>query len=288
MKKYTIKVPAKINLTLDVLGAENGYHQIDSLVASISVYDTITVKKRTDGKITITNKGLPIDCPIIDNNAYKAGKLFIDTFGTTGVDIIIDKRIPIGGGLGGSSADIAGVLNALNVLYEINGDMAPLASDLGSDSTYMLTGGYAVIQNRGEQVYSKDIDKRIYFLLITENAQISARNCYKKFDQKKKFFEPATKQAVEELYQGDLESAMKYFKNDLYLSACDLLPIVKINVYNLEKAGVKRTLLAGSGPTVAGIFESKKERDKVYKKLVGLYGKNLIKAQTVIPKNKDI
>ena len=97
MKKYTIKVPAKINLTLDVLGAENGYHQIDSLVASISVYDTITVKKRTDGKITITNKGLPIDCPIIENNAYQAGKLFIDTFGTPGVDIIIDDYMKISG-----------------------------------------------------------------------------------------------------------------------------------------------------------------------------------------------
>ncbi|MBE5734061.1 MAG: 4-(cytidine 5'-diphospho)-2-C-methyl-D-erythritol kinase [Clostridiales bacterium] len=285
MKKITVKVPAKINLTLDVLGAKNGYHQISSLVASIDVYDTITAKKRTDGKITVLNKGLPVDCPIIENNAYKASKLFIDTFGTYGVDIIIDKKIPVGGGLGGSSADIAGVLNALNALYEINGDMSPLASDLGSDATYMLSGGYAVIKNRGEQVEKKDIDKKIYLLLITENGQISARNAYKKFDQKKKFFEPSTDLAVDALYQGDFESAKTHFKNDLYQSACELLPAVKNNVYNLQKAGANTTLLAGSGPTVLGIFGNKNERDVVYKKLIGLYGENLIKAQTVIPKN---
>ncbi|MBQ7236411.1 MAG: 4-(cytidine 5'-diphospho)-2-C-methyl-D-erythritol kinase [Clostridia bacterium] len=285
MKKVTVKVPAKINLTLDVLGVKDGYHELNSLVASINLFDEITIKPRTDGKITLLNKGIVVDCPIIENNAYKAAKLFIDTFGTYGVDIIVNKSIPVAGGLGGSSADIAGVLNALNVLYEINGDMSPLAGDLGSDSTYMLTGGYAVIKGRGDQVEIKDIDKKVYILVITEPAEISARNCYKKFDQKKKSFKPTTEKASTALHEGDLLSALPHLKNDLYLAAVDLVPNIKHNVFNLLKAGANTALLAGSGPSVFGVFLDKKSRDVAYKKLVGLYGDNLIKAETVVPEN---
>ena len=285
MKKVTVKIPAKINLTLDVLGVKDGYHELNSLVASINIYDVITVKPRNDGKITLQNKGLPVDCPIIENNAYKAAKLFLDTFGTYGVDITVDKSIPVAGGLGGSSADIAGVLNALNALYGVNGDMSPLAGDLGSDSTYMLTGGYAVIKGRGDVVENQDIDKKVYLLLITEPAEISARNCYKKFDQKKKSFEPTTEKAVTAMHEGDLISAIPHLKNDLYQVAAELVPNIKFNVFNLNKAGAKTALLAGSGPTVFGVFADKKSRDAAYKKLTGLYGNNLLKAETVVPEN---
>ena len=285
MKKVMVKIPAKINLTLDIVGVTDGYHELNSLVASVNIYDKITVNARNDAKITLTMKGLPVDCPIIENNAYKAAKLFIDTFATFGVDITVEKNIPIGGGLGGSSADIAGVLNALNILFGINGDMAPLASDLGSDSTYMLEGGFAVLKGRGDEVEKIDADRKLFVLIITEDAIISARNCYKKFDQKKKFFAGCTKDAMTALYQGDLESFYPLLKNDLKDASCDFVPNIKHNLFALVKSGAKTALLAGSGPSCFGLYENKKQRDKAYKKLVGLYGKNIIKAQTVINDN---
>ena len=128
MRKVKVKVPAKVNLTLDVLGLDGGYHSLKSFVASVNVFDTITVKARRDGKITLENRGVDVGCDITDNNAYKGAKSFIDTFGTCGVDIVIDKKIPVGGGLGGSSADIAGVLNALNRLFETDMNMEELAA----------------------------------------------------------------------------------------------------------------------------------------------------------------
>jgi 4-diphosphocytidyl-2-C-methyl-D-erythritol kinase len=76
MKKFTIKVPAKINLTLDVVGVDGKYHNIESLVTSVNVYDTVTVSRRRDGRITVDMRGIPVDCEICDNNAYKAAKLF--------------------------------------------------------------------------------------------------------------------------------------------------------------------------------------------------------------------
>lgn len=282
MKKVTVRVPAKLNLTLDVLGVNGNYHDIESLVASINVYDYITAKKRSDGKITLEMKGLLVDCPTVENNAYKTAKLFIDTFGVTGVDLVVEKNIPVAGGLGGSSADIAGTLNALNLLYELNGEIEALACDMGSDAPYMLNGGYAVMRGRGEIVEYSDADRKIYVLLITENAAITARNCYKKFDQKKKLYVPCTEQAERALYQGDLDELFPLLKNDLGATACDLVPQLKHHLYALKRAGAENALVAGSGPTVYGVFKDKKSRDKAYKKLFGLYGKNLIKAETVV------
>lgn len=287
MKKVTVKVPAKINLTLDILGVNNGYHDIESLVGSIDVYDTITVSERKDGKINLVMKGRPVDCLIYDNNAYKASKAFIEKYGVAGVDVVIDKKIPVAGGLGGSSADIAGVLNALKILYQIDDDMSFLAGELGSDAIYMLTGGYAVLKGRGEKVEKTDADRTIYLLLITDDKIISARNCYKRFDQKKKKYEGVTENAKRKLYQGDLQGLFPLLKNDLLESAVDLVPTIKNNLFALEKAGAPKVLLAGSGPTVYGLFFDKKERDNAYKKLKGLYGDDVIKAQTVVPNKSD-
>lgn len=285
MKKVTVKVPAKINLTLDVLGTVDGYHAINSLVASINLFDVVTVCARKDGKITLTEKGIKVDCPIIENNAYKAARSFMDIFGTFGVDIIIDKKIPIGGGLGGSSADIAGVLNAMNILYGINGEMFPLACDLGSDAPYMLKGGYAIMKGRGDEVEQQDIDRKLYLNVITIDKEISARKCYQLFDENKKLYDSTTDFAVKEMFQGDSKEACKYFKNDLQDVAVQMVDEIKHNLYNHQKSGANVAIIAGSGPSTLGIFDSKLERDKAFNTLKLLYGNSLLKAETVVSKN---
>lgn len=284
MKKVKIKVPAKVNLTLDVLGLDGGYHSLKSLVASVSVFDTITVKSRRDGKITLVNKGVDVGCEITDNNAFKSAKSFMDTFGTSGVDVIVDKNIPVGGGLGGSSADIAGVLNAMKELYGVNDDMHPLACSLGSDAPYMLKGGFAVIEGRGEQIKELDIDKKLYLLIITSDKIISARKCYQVFDEKEKIQKSTTDSAVKNLIKGDVQSAFKYFKNDLENTAIELVDEIKYNIYNLKKAGADVAMVTGSGPSVVGIFEDDAKRDETYTALKLLYGKDIFKAETVIKK----
>ena len=123
MKKF--KAYAKINLSLNITGTENGYHMLDSVVTTIDVFDTISVRKRKDDKITLTMKGVGANLLLDErqNNAYKAAALFKQTFDTKGMDITVVKRIPLGGGLGGSSADVAGVLNALKQLFKIEKDV---------------------------------------------------------------------------------------------------------------------------------------------------------------------
>jgi 4-diphosphocytidyl-2-C-methyl-D-erythritol kinase len=268
-----------------VLGVQDGYHLIKSLVASVNIYDTITVSARRDGKITLVNKGIDVGCDILDNNAYKAAKSVRDIFGTNGVDIVIDKKIPVGGGLGGSSADTAGVLNAMNVLYGINGNMEPLACDLGSDTPYMLYGGFAVMKGRGDEVIKKESDKKLYLVIITSEKGISARKCYQLFDEKENTFTSTTDKAVKNLFGGETGSAFKYFKNDLQDSAIELNEEIKYNLYNLKKSGAEVAMIAGSGPSVFAVFDDASKRDKTFNALKLLYGNNIIKAETVVNKN---
>ena len=282
MKKITVKIPAKINLTLDVLGVSGKYHDIKSLIASINVFDAITISERKDNRITLTCKGRPIGCNIADNNAYKTAKLFKENYSVKGVDITIQKNIPVGGGLGGSSADVAGVLLGMKALFNVNAKLEPLANELGSDCLFMLSGGYGVMSGRGDVVEKKSFDKVFPLLLITEKGMISARNAYKRYDEEGKSFLPSTDTAVRALEEGKEEEFYNALDNHLESSAKALMPDLEFNLGALKKAGAKVAHTTGSGPTVFGIFSSTRERNLAYNKLKPLFGDALIKAETLV------
>ncbi len=281
MKKTTIKVPAKINLTLDVLGLKDGYHALQSLVCSVDVYDTVTVKRRKDGNISLKSKGYDPKCDLYSNNAYKSAKLFRETFGTTGVDIIINKKIPVGGGMGGSSADVAGVLNGMKAVYEIPFDMEETANKLGSDTAYMLKGGWAIMSGRGETVEFLDIDKTLYFIIIPESESVSSKHSYQKFDMMKKKYPPCTKSVVEALKSGNEQEFYGLAKNDLTMASSHFVDKIEFNLTALKKAGAPLALMTGSGSATVGVFFNKEQRNKTLKALKPLYKKALIKAKTV-------
>lgn len=281
MKKYSLKVPAKLNFTLDVLGVEGKFHNIESLVASVNVFDAITLLKRKDGKITVTMRGLPVDCDLLDNNAYKAAKLFKEKFSTSGVDIIIDKNIPVGGGMGGSSADIAGTLLGMKTLFEKDVDLIPLASELGSDAAYMLDGGWAIISGRGEKVKKEKIENKFYLLIITEEKSISARQCYKKFDELGFSYKPCTASAIKSLKSGDVDKFLTLIKNDLMKASCEYVENVDFNVKALLRGGAKAAIMTGSGSATFGVYKTQEERDASYKKLKPLFEDKLLKAETI-------
>ena len=120
METVRVNAHAKINLTLDVVGAEGGYHALDSLVATVALRDRIAATRRRDGRIVLHMHGMGCErIPPARNNAVLAAEQFVAAFHTTGADISVYKKIPVGGGFGGSSADAAGVLRALAALYGI-------------------------------------------------------------------------------------------------------------------------------------------------------------------------
>ena len=281
MKKVKIEQSAKINLTLDVLGVTGGYHDIESLVTSIDLLDKIVVKARKDKKVTLKTLGIPTRCAVTENNAYKTARAFIKEFSTNGVDITIKKRIPVGAGLGGSSADVAGVLIAMEKLYKTGGDLSKIATEMGSDCNYMLKGGFAVISGRGEKVKEIDFGKKLYFLIVDNKDLISARKSYNKYDELGKTYPPCTKKAVGALISGDFDAFERVIKNDLYDASSTFSKAISGSVYALKEAGAKNALMTGSGSATFAVFSSARERNKVYNALKKIFKERLIKAKSI-------
>ena len=257
--KIRTKAYAKINLSLNVYNAENGYHNLDSVVCTIDLYDEITVSKRKDDKINLVMRGIGEDVLSgTDNNAYKAAKLFKETFGVGGADIKIIKNIPLAGGLGGSSADIAGVLNALKELYQIEEDVKPLADKLGSDSGYLLTGGYARITGRGEIVNPISSNLELWVVLCFSESGVNTADCFKKYDQMATSVKPSNNDALTlALENGDLEGASKEIANDLGAPAISLCDEMKDNLNALKELSPLCASVSGSGATTFAIFQTK-------------------------------
>ena len=281
MKKFTVKIPAKINLTLDIKGKKGKYHLLESLVTSINVFDTITVKRRKDLCINISTCGIPVGCSVEQNNAYLVAQAFKKKFCTTGVDIKIEKHIPVGGGLGGSSADIAGVIIAMSKIFNITEDLSTFASKFGSDSTYMMCGGYAIMSGRGEKIeFLPKTNNELYFLCVASNKSLSSRECFNAFDKEKnKKKSNNTQMAKEYFLKEDVENLINCFNNDLYQVAKNLVPEIEENFCCLSKIG--KANMTGSGTVTYATFKEKKQRDKAYKKLEPIFGENLIKAQNI-------
>lgn len=263
MKTVKIKAYAKLNLTLEITGVEKGYHLLDSLVTSVDLFDLVVVKPRKDRLSGITMHGLGSEeISPEQNNALKAAEAFSATFGTNGANITVYKNIPIGAGLGGSSADVSGVLNGMAQLYGVEDKAAlkRLADSLGSDTGYMLTGGFARMQGRGELVTPLQLSNDLHFLLLCPDGGVSSGACYKKYDELPKTLEwreSATEGCIAALERNDLESAGRYATNDLYVAATHLNSDVERAYEAAKSFAPLGTVMTGSGSCVAALFETR-------------------------------
>ncbi len=278
MRKTTLKIPLKINLVLDVTGTLNGYHTLNSVVTAINVYDKIKLKKRRDDKIRLYQRGARADCVLLEHTAYKTAKNFSGQFKTKGVDIIIKKKIGAGGGLGGSSADIAGVAIGMNELYQTDADLYKFVTALGSDTAYMLKNGWAMLKGFGEQVESFNTNVKLYFNLFVSGIVSSSKKVYSKLDELKLCLQPQAEQMKKTLIEGDGEKAIKLIKNDLTEPAIKLNPDIEKTLLLLED---EQAFMTGSGSTIVTVHLSKAERDSVTKKHKKAFKGKIIKAESI-------
>lgn len=260
MDYVRVKARAKINLSLDITGISGGYHDLDSVVATIDIYDLITVKKRKKDKLVkIFMHGMDSEnIPYERNNAVKAAELFISEFGVCGADITVYKNIPMGAGLGGSSADVAGVLNALKILHGVEDDrkIKDIADSLGSDCGYMLTGGYARITGRGEKVRPIDGKLKLNLLLLVPRTPVSTSECFRAYDGINCRTAPSGDKAEAAILNGDLQALGKSLSNALLPAAAHLNGEIIRAVEELYSFAPLGVCMTGSGSCVYALFEN--------------------------------
>ncbi len=287
MDTVKLKSYAKINLALEVLGVENGYHNIESLVTNIDLFDVLTVKRRKGKFSVVKMHGMGSESiPPEENNALKAAEAFSQTFGTDGADIAISKNIPIGAGLGGSSADVVGVLNGMARLYGVDdrNKLKSLADSLGSDTGYMLNGGWAVMAGRGEKVTPQDLTNKLHFLLLCPKTSVSSKACYQMYDtlpRTLEWRENATQACISALQRNDLNGIGRYLTNDLFAASAHLNPDVlkaKEECLSFSPLGA---VMTGSGSGVLALFPNREFCEWAKSRYRGKFAAYVV--ETIVP-----
>ena len=179
---------AKVNLTLDVLDKRpDGYHNLKSVMQTISIRDDVEIDVDTDQpwKMSCTMEGVPTN---EKNLAWKAAKVFFENTGlsTTGLEIRINKRIPMGSGLGGGSADAAAVLRALNRHYDNPLSifaLAEIGALVGSDVPFCVVGGTAMVEGRGERLRKLPDMPDCCFVICRPDFACSTPELYRQLDE---------------------------------------------------------------------------------------------------------
>ncbi len=253
MKQIKIQCPAKVNLTLKVVGKrEDGFHNIDSVMQTISLFDYLTISIENSNKTEILLSGNSDKIPYDENNlVYKAVNLFLSQLENQNykISIYIEKNIPVAAGLAGGSTDAAGVLYGLNKLLNeplSREKLHELCAQLGSDLNLCLEGGRQKTSGRGEILEQLPFEDFKISLIKPNNLGISAKEAYTKFSQK----------------DGSKDS----FVNDLEWAVFDDY----IELQNIKKQ-YPNAIMSGSGPTYFGIDMNFTQQD-------GYWVKNNLKA----------
>jgi len=249
------QAPAKLNLTLDVLGRrEDGYHTLDTLMQSVRLYDTVQIKE--EKSTCVRFYGLRVG-PV--NTVTKAIDAYREASGVNqGVHVIVNKRIPTRAGMGGGSADAAAVLLGMQALYGAlsREQLFEAALRVGADVPYCLNGGLCRAQGIGEQLTPLN-SMHLSFLVVKPEKGVGTKQLFQNLQMP--VVHPDTQTALEAIEQRDAALLGTCLGNALEEAAVGLLPeIARIKERMLQK-GALGASMTGSGSAVFGLFANKKE-----------------------------
>lgn len=262
-----IKATAKINLGLDVIRKrEDGYHDVRMIMQMTGMYDRIVLypKRGRSGIELRTN--LPY-IPTNENNlAFKAAKLLMDEFDVTdGLEINLQKFIPVAAGLAGGSTDAAAVLKAVNKIFRLDLDDAQLmerGARLGADIPYCLLGGTALAEGIGEKLTPLPDMPDCRILLAKPPISVSTRDVYGALRADEIEKHPDIDGMIDAIREGDLRGVTDRLANVLEDVTAPTRPIIGKMEQEMKDAGALSAIMSGSGPTVFGIFDENADAEK--------------------------
>ncbi|MEA4831440.1 MAG: 4-(cytidine 5'-diphospho)-2-C-methyl-D-erythritol kinase [Oscillospiraceae bacterium] len=273
MKKQElfIKAPAKINLSLLLTGRRaDGYHLISSVMQLVSLYDTITIQKRTASGIEIITESPLIPCGE-KNTCYKAAASYFKTAGidNAGISINIKKMIPESAGLAGGSSDAAAVIKGLERIYgAFEGDhrkLNEIALSIGADVPFCMNylSSCCICEGIGEIMTPVSRNKqmtKIYAVIAKKTRGLSTPSVYARYDALNK---PATSERDAKLHaemlahavsEGEPRDIAALLKNELYEAAICIKPEIACLIGSMMSLGALGASMSGSGSAVFGIF----------------------------------
>lgn len=246
MGEIKVKIYSKINPFLSIEGEENGYHKLDTVFVSVSLYDEIKVVPADETRVFIDYEERN------ETNAYKAVMLMKE-LGGYDVEVYIKRGILSGGGVGASSADAAGVMRAMCYLYDIDIDEETLIAEarkIGSDVPYMLKGGWARLRGTGEELEFFDAPTGEEVLLAVKG-EVNTGECFARYDQNPVEHIPAD-EFTSIVKEKGLNGISEHCFNALTEPAVSINEGVAVALKVMRESGLTCSM-SGSGATVWGV-----------------------------------
>lgn len=266
------KAPAKINLTLDVLHKRpDGFHEVEMIMTTVDLADRVWLRPSNDGHINmkVSERFVPNDRK---NLAYQAADLLRRKYGIRdGVEITLDKKIPVAAGLAGGSSDAAATLRGLNRLWKLQlsaDELAEIGSKIGSDVSFCVHGGTALAKGRGEQIEHLPAPPNCWVILAKPSISVSTADIYRNLDVNS-IQHPDTAGMLEALHSGDYPKMCASLGNVLEPVTMKLHPQVVVLKEKMEQFGADAVLMSGSGPTVFGFVRQEARVSRIYNGLKG-------------------
>lgn len=271
--RISVKAPAKINLTLDVLAKRpDGYHEVEMVMTTVDLADRVDLTLREDGQITLDCSAsfVPDD---IRNHAYKAAVLLKERYQVTqGVHLYIDKQIPVAAGLAGGSSDAAAALRGLNQLWGLQltqDQLAELGAEIGSDVPFCVYGGTALAKGRGEQIVHLGAPAPCWVILAKPPVGVSTADVYGQLRLDEIEQHPRTVQMLRAIEEQNFSLMCRSLGNVLESVTMNLQPQVRQIKELMLASGADGVLMSGSGPTVFALVQKEAKVHRIYNALRG-------------------
>ncbi|MHB9132233.1 MAG: 4-(cytidine 5'-diphospho)-2-C-methyl-D-erythritol kinase [Armatimonadota bacterium] len=255
-----VQAPAKINLTLRVLGKRaDGYHELESVMQLLTLADTLDIEPADDLSFTCSDPELECE----NNLVLRAARLLHERCSRApGAHIHLTKKIPAQAGLGGGSSDAATTLAALNEMWDIRvtpAELYAIAGQLGSDVPFFLDGPTAVVRGRGEEVIPIKNTTVCHVVVIKPSKGLSTPEVYANLhahsieSSRTAELHPVTHAMLQALGSGDAEAIARALANDLEGPALAMMPELFLLRERMVQLGCLGILLCGSGSAMFGI-----------------------------------
>ncbi|WP_208560457.1 4-(cytidine 5'-diphospho)-2-C-methyl-D-erythritol kinase [Marinilactibacillus kalidii] len=266
------RAPAKINLTLNVLGKRNdGFHEMRMIMTSIDLSDRLTLTSKEQDEITLSCNAAFI--PLNKKNiVYQAARLLKETYGIqAGIHIAIEKKIPVAAGLGGGSSDAAATLRGLNRLWALDlslEKLAELGEKIGSDVPFCVYGKTAFATGKGEIIQLINDFPKCWVIVVKPPKGISSWTVFEELDLMS-IPRYDHQRMIEAINANDYEEVVQYAGNALEEISTQQQPTIKRIKDKMESFGVDVAVMSGTGPTVYGLTRQRSKAQRIVNGLKG-------------------